>query len=353
MSRLPTPEEQLAFLGKVQRLFAEGDFTATYKFALLVSLADLAVESGANNGEPLHLSHEEIAEKFIELYWPQAAPYSRSGSGEPPMVLIQSIGCQATVITALSLFRSAYPALTLSTAKRAPEYRQLLRKVASTVAREPIQRIQNLGGEQVRFLFDVKSSGVELLPGVAYCLRQFQPLIQQLSRHYWIDHIKRNKRNSAVIGEDGDLESFLFERDRRSLEVLRSGLGKLNSGACFFCGRTVMKSPEADHFIPFSVYPRDLGHNFVYAHAECNRRKSDSLAALPHLDRWLNFTETHDEQLQEIAAVAGVSCDLKASRAVASWIYTHGCSAKSRAWVAGREFEPITQAYLDLLDSVA
>ncbi len=57
----PSPEAQLVFLSKLQRLFAEGDFTATYKFALLVSLADLAVELGDDSGEALELGHRGIA----------------------------------------------------------------------------------------------------------------------------------------------------------------------------------------------------------------------------------------------------------------------------------------------------
>ena len=51
----PSAEEQLAFLSKIQRLYAEGDFTATYKFALLVALADLAVELGHDDGAELPL----------------------------------------------------------------------------------------------------------------------------------------------------------------------------------------------------------------------------------------------------------------------------------------------------------
>jgi hypothetical protein len=39
----PTPEEQVQFLRNVQRLLAEGLFTASYKFALVHALADLAV----------------------------------------------------------------------------------------------------------------------------------------------------------------------------------------------------------------------------------------------------------------------------------------------------------------------
>ena len=76
----PSPEAQLVFLSKLQRLFAEGDFTATYKFVLLIALADLAVELGDDSGEALELGHRGIAAKFIELYWQQSAPYSNGRS---------------------------------------------------------------------------------------------------------------------------------------------------------------------------------------------------------------------------------------------------------------------------------
>ena len=54
------PEFQLAFLSKLQRLFAEGDFTATYKFALLIALADLSVELGHDDNERLKLPYRSI-----------------------------------------------------------------------------------------------------------------------------------------------------------------------------------------------------------------------------------------------------------------------------------------------------
>ena len=50
------PEFQLAFLNKIQRLFAEGDFTASYKYALLIAIADIAVESGRDDDQPLATS---------------------------------------------------------------------------------------------------------------------------------------------------------------------------------------------------------------------------------------------------------------------------------------------------------
>ncbi len=75
----PDEREQLQFLFKIQRLLGEGSFTASYKFALLNALADIAVEKGHETGEPHWISLEDIAEKFIQYYWPQSAPYPSSG----------------------------------------------------------------------------------------------------------------------------------------------------------------------------------------------------------------------------------------------------------------------------------
>ena len=55
-----TPEFQLAFLNKVQRLFAEGDFAASYKYALLIAIADIAVESGRDDDKPLTIPHRSL-----------------------------------------------------------------------------------------------------------------------------------------------------------------------------------------------------------------------------------------------------------------------------------------------------
>src|ERR1700722_14806851 len=71
----PTPEEQVQFLRNIQRLLAEGLFVASYKFALLHALADLAVLKGDDSGAPLDLDTKNIAVKFVELYWRQCRPF--------------------------------------------------------------------------------------------------------------------------------------------------------------------------------------------------------------------------------------------------------------------------------------
>ena len=71
----PADREQLDFLTKLQRLLAEGGFVASYKYALLLALADLAVEQGDDTGAAMRVSLDDIAEKFIRLYWRQAVPH--------------------------------------------------------------------------------------------------------------------------------------------------------------------------------------------------------------------------------------------------------------------------------------
>jgi len=72
--RPPPPEERLAFLRTLQRVLKEGDFTATYKFALLQALLDIAVESRIRNDAELQVSYRQLAERFVEYYWGTPSP---------------------------------------------------------------------------------------------------------------------------------------------------------------------------------------------------------------------------------------------------------------------------------------
>ena len=67
----PTAEEQIRFIANIERILSEGSFVATYKYALLVALVDLAIERGDDSNRELALPVDAIAEKFAELYWPQ------------------------------------------------------------------------------------------------------------------------------------------------------------------------------------------------------------------------------------------------------------------------------------------
>jgi len=63
----PSSVEQVRFLVNVQRLLDEGLLVATYKYALLLSIADLCIERGDDSGAPLPLATEDIAERFRSI----------------------------------------------------------------------------------------------------------------------------------------------------------------------------------------------------------------------------------------------------------------------------------------------
>jgi 5-methylcytosine-specific restriction endonuclease McrA len=345
----PSAELQLAFLAKLQRLFAEGDFTATYKFALLIALSDLAIELGSDNGAELALSTRQIAERFVQLYWRHALPY---GTGRPhtaPGVLTQNLGAQAAVVTAIEVFRAASGATTWQRARTEVAYGQLLTRIATVVSAQPLTYLQNFGGITDPFLYERPDRGIVLLkPNVPYCLRRFHPLVQQLARTHWVDHVKTNRRNHAILGDAGDLEDFLFGTSRQSLAIIGAGLRKIDGPHCFYCGQGMHLS-DVDHFVPFSLYARDLAHNFVLAHPQCNRSKSDSLAAKNYLERWLERLTTRSSQLGEVGAAAGVAADAATTHRVAAWSYANACAAEGRAWVRAAIYEPIDGGYLRLL----
>lgn len=345
----PSADAQLLFLTKLQRLFNEGDFVATYKYALLMALAELAVEHGRDDGDAVTFTHTQVAQKFIELYWQQATPYSSGRPETVTEVLIQNSGVQAAVVSDIQRFRHQHPGVTLLAARSLPAYPTMLSAVATTVSAQPLKYLQNMGGQTDTFIYERQRGAVRLLPGVAYCLRRFQPLVNQLARNHWVAHIKRNKRNHKLLGESDDLESFLFETSRQTLAVVSQGLRKLVSSRCFYC-QDLMHEADVDHFVPFALYPRDLMHNFVVAHPSCNRSKSNTLAAKVHLTQWIDYVERYRDDLMDIGNEAGVTADAGASQAIVRWGYTSAAQQGAQAWCRPGVYELITADYLSTLE---
>ena len=97
IAEIPTPQEQLKFLKHIQQILQSGTFTSTYKFALLISITRLAIEQGQDTGAALHLEYQDIAEKFIDLYWKQSLPFQFNQY--EPFTIHQSTGKQAKIIS--------------------------------------------------------------------------------------------------------------------------------------------------------------------------------------------------------------------------------------------------------------
>jgi 5-methylcytosine-specific restriction endonuclease McrA len=300
-------------------------------------LADLAIELGKDDNSKLELTYRQIAERFIELYWQQSTPYKKSKTNDSG-VLYQNHGAQAAIIKAIQIFRDENNFNSPNAAKYSKEYKKLVTSVASTVAKQPINYLQNVGGEALPFMYERNTSSITLKIGVTYYLRRFQPLIQQLARSRWTDYIKKNVKNITILGEKDDLNSFLFETSRKTLALVCKELKALYGRKCFYCNKTTDKL-EVDHFIPFSLYPRDLIHNFVLACPSCNRSKSDSLAAKVHLDKWAQAVKENDEAITKIGEVVGVVTNLETSLSITQWSYSAANGGQASRWVKAGQYE--------------
>ena len=76
---------------------------ATYKFALLQSLAGITIEQGEDSEASLAVSTDAIAEKFVRYYWRQVLPYP---AAVDTRVLQQNAGRQAAVLNVVRRARA-------------------------------------------------------------------------------------------------------------------------------------------------------------------------------------------------------------------------------------------------------
>jgi len=205
----PTSDEQIRFLVNLQRLLDEGLFVASYKFALLLSLADIAIEQGDDSGAALTVSTDAIAEKFIRYYWRQVLPYPAMSEAR---VVQQNAGNQAAVVNAIHDARAKYGDSLASLIRNKSAWNQLIRMVAGVVRVMPLWKLQTVGRELLDFLYanTVRGRTIELRPGVAFCFRKFHPLISDLVRGAWARYVRQ--RNLSILGETTDLTEFLFGR---------------------------------------------------------------------------------------------------------------------------------------------
>jgi hypothetical protein len=345
----PTPQEQILFLRNVQRLLAEGQFVASYKFALLHTLADLAVLNGDDSGASLQLSTREIAEKFIELYWQQCRPFEIGGQATG-LILQQNTGKQAAVIGGIILAQREHGGSLFRLKQSAAElWNSLVKEVDETVRVMPLWKLQTVGNERLDFLYDNLGRGatITLKPGVAYCLRAFYGLLRDLIQGGWVRFVQ--KLNTDRLGNLTDLGTFLFGRERNVLEAYRPILLDIQGGRCFYCHNNLHAKMDVDHFVPWSRYPTDLGQNFVLAHPSCNNAKSDHLAAEAHLASWIERNKAHQNELNARLLEAGLPRDSSASIRVAEWAYEQTERANGQVWIEKNVFQHLGGEWRRLL----
>ena len=337
----------LQFLRNLQQVLEEGSFAATYKYALLQSLADLAIESEPDADGSMRLPVSEIADKFIRYYWRQSVPYKG-----PESILRQNSGQQAAIINYVAEVRAEYDNL-VELQKQEGEWRGLKNQVASVVRKMPLWKLQVLPGGSKEFLYrrsEFENDCIRLLPDAVSSFRELYVIVTNFVRGAWALQIQSIGYNRDILGETAGLQEFLFGTERNSLDRYRSVLRDYQHSHCFYCGREA-RNGDLDHFIPWSRYPVDLGHNFVYAHAACNREKRHFLADIKHLAKWNEEHLGESGELTNAFVDAGLVQDKVRSRHVAIWAYEQGEATGAHVWMQGHDPRMLKAEWRNILNA--
>lgn len=123
----------------------------------------------------------------------------------------------------------------------------------------------------------------------------------------------------------------------------------VQAGRCFYCRGNLQRRMEVDHFVPWSRYATDLGHNFVLSHPACNNAKSDHLAAEEHLAAWIERNSAHQEVIHARLTEAALPNDLSASLRIAEWAYEQTERANGQVWVSRNVFRHLGPEWRRLL----
>lgn len=315
-------EFQLKFLNQIQSRLLESKVLTSYKYALLHAIADRCVlKTMSDPSEQLKISVIELAEVWLELFAGHTHPYpSHDG-------MIQSL-CQGsvkgeTVLTLIDEYRS------MSSSMQANQRPLVLREICKRLE-NPITRLYSGGLSKDNFLYCYQGSTLTLKPYIGFCFREHHSLVTQLIRERWLTFVR--KQNRHRLAEAQELSSFLFGSKRASLGSYFEALKQSGEQTCFYCEASNAKL-VVDHFIPWSIYAVDYGHNFVLACVSCNSSKSDQLASLSYLGRWLKRNVNLSIDLQTAFEERSLSHNAEASLAIADWAYRRHLSLGGELWL--------------------
>lgn len=360
------------FLEAVQELIFSNSLNNTYKLALIIAIADLALEQPTQEIDadcPLRVPFERLGEKFLELYWPQTNDYQtevtlENGRRIDRCARIEQ-GANRGQLKIFSLIDQfcAHEELVASETRR-PTFLQARRIVGfdklirdctrDVVVKNPLQYIKGC-----EFLFTLDRVGKALVISAKHAdmLRRFHTTVTELARTRWENKVRSLDKNAQILGESPvmSLREFLFNQTRsENLTVARNILTEVTGQChCFYCGCALGKAKtHVDHFLPYRIFNLPRIHNFVLACEHCNTSKSDSLAADDHLTHWVERNVRYGKDLFEAAQVVYFPNEYRGFYRFVKETYENALFRNETFWVESAK-KPVYITYPESLEQAS
>jgi hypothetical protein len=253
-----------SYMNTVTQIMDRGQFTNSYKFALLRSLA--AFGRQPDSGETI-LEFEWLAEKFVEFYWPLTLRFNVRQATDPtrdPVVMgdVRTFASNHDLSpeTPLKAFRRKYPM----------EYMALIRQVAARAFGDVIPRFHKVGGRFMKpRLYKETDDGVCIGRDVRDFLQTNHKALDLLAVGSWVRFTEKYTSAPRLY------EKIQGSAKRSSLTLHRDFLTAiLGENECFYCNKIITGTSHVDHLVPWSFVAEDKAWNLVLACSDCNGAKS-------------------------------------------------------------------------------
>jgi len=362
---------QRSIAEQVLRLLDDGRRTGTHKLVLLLAIMD-AVESEAEQRDapPDVIPVRAVARPIMRILWQQVAPFVPPARGQPvDLRQMRPNGRGNPPFTELTrrARREAEQRGVADLDELARRDERLVRTLESgliaAAVKNPIPRLQRVGGDRIDFLYRwpwpedrlpcavARAQGrtddepyLEFLPGASDDLLRLAPVLRPVVQSRLVTDVATYNNLHTDIEAVRD---HLFGIERwRIPSRLREALRDLQEDRCGYCDGS-LKRAQIDHFVPWAWRPNNAVENLVLADGRCNNSKRDRFAAREHVERWVAQLSGRSELGRRLGPeVQGVYTDPVRSLGIARRSYRQ-LEGQRGLWVDARS-EPRPAAYAEL-----
>jgi hypothetical protein len=265
----------------VTRVIDRGLKTNSYKLALLRSLVVIASSS---RSAPLRVTRLDLAEQFVERYWPLALLFRLRQATVPEKdpVVMRFIRAEQVRLgfpneMSVDKYRRRFPA----------DYQQLIAFVAREAFSDVLPRFHTVHKSRIEpYLYELDGGDIIIGTPAYEFLRENARSVDLLAIAGWVAFTEQFSSAPRLFEK---IEGLVARRSQ--LAPYRRFLGAIDGFVCFYCRASVPQNAPVDHLVPWAFVAEDKVWNLVIACASCNGRKSSSVVGMDYIERLNNRNE--------------------------------------------------------------